>query len=109
MKIIKPVNYVIGDNLNFIVNNNLDFKNGDKAILIISSTPSIEQIKPVVLQFDNVVCPIQDILGNNLMSDQLRMLPKSTSGSIVRMAFGSNPKHFKILMQIKDSAYIEHS
>lgn len=109
MKIIRPVNYVVEDNINFIVNENLDLKNGDKVILIIKSIPSIDVIKPVGLQFNNVTCPIQDILGNNLMVDQIRMLPKSTSGSIVRMAYGNNPKHFKILIQIEDSAFITNS
>lgn len=109
MKIIRPVNYVETENIEFIVKDDLDLKNGAKVILIINSNPSIEQIKPVVLHFNDVICPVQDILGNNLMSDQLRMLPKSTSGLIVRLIYGSNPKHFKVLVQLKDSAFITNS
>ena len=107
MKIIRPVNYIVEENLKLIVKDNLDLKNGDKVVLIINSIPSIEIIKPVVLQFENVVCPVQDILGNFLMSDQIRFFPKSTSGCIIRMAYGSNPSHFKILIQLKESAYLD--
>jgi hypothetical protein len=55
----------------------------------------------------NTSIPVQDILGNNLMADQLRFICKNQCGNrVVRIIYGSNPSHFKVLQCLPESSAV---
>lgn len=117
--IIRNISYDIKDD-NFKINtrfNIKDIKNGMRFLLILPiELPKIENILPVyiIIRVNNeeTQIPIQDIIGNNLMSDQLEFLPKNENckendQKIVRMVYGSNPDHFKILQSLPNTKIVE--
>lgn len=79
------------------------FKNGCKYLLVIPCNliPAFKSVLPVFVAFNNVNTPITDrCIGNNLMTDQLRFIPNSNCGNkVLRLVYGSNPTHFKIISQ----------
>lgn len=108
-KVIKATSYTAGDN--FLINTSYEISsinNGNRFILALTADlPSITTITPVyvavTINGTSTNIPIQDILGNNLMSDQLKYIP----GGIVRLIYGSNPVHFKVLQVLPPSSYLE--
>jgi hypothetical protein len=69
----------------------------------------------IIITVDGVstALPIQDILGNTLMSDQLRFFPRAgtcacNSRGVIRMVYGANPAHFKVLQYLPESAALEY-
>lgn len=105
-KIIRPLEYRVEEDKFIIVITDCDLVNKDKYVLILSKKlPQIKTISRVYLQYREEYFELQDIVGNYVMSDQLRFLPQSTNGGIVRLIYGNRPKHFKILINIPDSIY----
>lgn len=70
--------------------------------------PAMTNTVPVYIVINingtSTTIPIQDILGNNLMSDQIRFICKNSCGNrVVRIVYGSNPAHFKVLQCLPNS------
>lgn len=108
-KVIKATSYTVGDN--FLINTSYSInsiENTNRFLLNLAiDLPSITTITPVYVAITidgtSTNIPIQDIVGNNLMCDQLRYIP----GGIVRLIYGSNPVHFKVLQVLPPSSYLE--
>lgn len=65
--------------------------NGELFKLVTCITvPAMTSILPVYITVNGVNYPVQDIIGNNLMSDKIH------SRRRYRLVFGTNPAHFKL-------------
>lgn len=113
-RVLKGTSYTVGNsfNINVTDTNITDLDNGQRFVLILQKDlPAMTTIVPVILVINGVNYPMQDILGNNLMSDQLRFFPQRCScrgrEGIIRIVFGANPNHFKVLQCLPNSAAIE--
>lgn len=102
-------------------NINTDFSvdkltNRNKYILILPiDLPAMTTILPVYVVINlngtQTAIPMQDIVGNNLMSDQLRFLSKNVNGErrgVARLVYGGNPAHFKVLQCLPESSAVEY-
>lgn len=116
-KIIRATSYTVGSSFNINTNFNINkLENGMRFLLILPvDLPAMTTIIPVYVIINvngtptNI--PVQDIIGNNLMSDQLKFLPKNcrcNSQGIARVIFGSNPNHFKVLQCLPESSAISY-
>lgn len=107
--VLKPHFYEIKDNLfKLVIKTQFPKENGARFVLLLEhKIPTTKDIYPVVISNNGEEYFIQDIVGNYIMSDQLKYFPKSLSGNIIRMIYGGNPKHFKLLMKLPDSAYLK--
>ena len=116
-RIIRATSYTIGNSFNINTNFSIrDLDNGMRFLLVLPiDFPAMTTIVPVyvVINVNGVATniPIQDIIGNNLMSDQLRFLPQRRNccrcEKIVRIIYGSNPSHFKVLQCLPESSAVE--
>lgn len=115
---IRATSYTVGNSFN--INTDFDIsslENGCRFVLTLPvDLPAMTTIVPVILviKVNGVVtnAPMQDIIGNNLMSDQLRFLRQigncnCNRRSVVRIVYGSNPGHFKILQCLPESSAVE--
>ena len=74
--------------------------------------PAMTTIVPVYIAITingvSTNIPLQDVIGNNFMSDQLRNLPKNACNcfGIARLIYGGNPQHFKVLNCVPSSSAI---
>lgn len=115
---IRATSYAIGSN--FTINTDFsinDLDNGMRFILTLPvDLPAMVTILPVRISIKvngvTTLIPVQDIIGNNLMSDQLRFFPRirdcrCRNKGIVRIVFGSNPSHFKVLQCLPESSAVE--
>lgn len=118
-KIIRATSYTVGNSFNINTNfsvNNLD--NGRRFILTLPiDLPAMTTIVPVYLVITvdgtSTNIPMQDVIGNNLMSDQLRFFARRGNcdcnrQGVARIIFGSNPSHFKVLQCLPQSAAVEY-
>lgn len=93
-----------GGNLLFTTNSTITPKNDCRYILkipctIIPQTP-FNAVVPVFVVVNGVNIPLQECIGNNVYSDQVRCMNKDNCGNIVlRLVYGSTPTHFKIISQ----------
>lgn len=116
-RVIRATSYTVGSSFNINTDFSIqDLDNGMRFLLTLPvDLPAMTTIVPVILVItvNGVVTniPMQDILGNNLMSDQLRFLPKCGNccnrKGVVRIIFGSNPSHFKVLQCLPQSGAVE--
>lgn len=90
-----------------------DLRNCKRYLLVLDEQlPAMTTIVPVYLQVNGSYYPVQDILGNNLMSDQLKSFPNVANGcgcncaKVARIVFGSNPEHFKVLICLPQSSAV---
>lgn len=82
----------------------MDLKNGSRYSLVFkNSIPEFRDTLPVKLVIGEDCYLLQDIIGNDLMSDQLRYIPKCVQldselygCNVARMIYGNNPLHFKL-------------
>lgn len=116
-KVIMATSYINGTTFNintdFSIN---DIENGDRFILVLPiDLPAMTTLTQVyvVITINGVstTVPVQDIIGNNLMSDQLRFFNrvgncKCNRKSVIRMVYGSNPSHFKVLQCLPESSAV---
>lgn len=110
---IIPTSYTVGATFNINTDfTDSDLENGKRYCLILNKDlPAMTTIVPVYLQVNGTYYPMQDILGNSLMSDQLRFFPRNVSpcgrcSGIARIIFGANPGHFKVLICLPQSSAI---
>ena len=113
-RIITQTEYVVGATFNI----STDFtdngvENGKRYILVLNKDlPAMTTVIPVYLQINGEYYPMQDLLGNNLMSDQLRAFPRKVSNcgcvssGIARIVYGANPPHFKVLICLPTSSAV---
>lgn len=93
-----------GGSFFFVTTSTITPKNGCTYILkvpcsLLPTTPltTVDQVYAVV---NGVNIPLQDCLGNNVYSDQIRCMRVDNCGNIVlRLVYGSTPAHFKIVSQ----------
>lgn len=113
-RVITPTSYTVGATFNINTSfTDADLENGKKYILVLNQNlPAMTTIVPVYLQVNGTYYPMQDILGNSLMSDQLRFFPRQTNNcgcrgaGIARIIFGSNVGHFKVLVCLPTSSAV---
>ena len=117
-RIIRATSYTVGNSFNINTDFEIgDLDNGMRFILSLPvDLPPMTTIVPVyvVIKVNGVVTniPVQDIIGNNLMSDQLRFFNRvgnceCNRKGVVRIIHGSNPTHFKVLQCLPESAAVE--
>lgn len=117
-KVIRATSYTVGNSFNINTNFSInDLDNGRRFILTLPvDLPAMTTIVPVYLVItvngtsQNI--PMQNIIGNNLMSDQLRFFTRRGNcdcnrRGVARIIFGSNPSHFKVLQCLPESAAVE--
>lgn len=115
---IRATSYTVGNSFN--INTDFDIsslENGCRFVLTLPvDLPAMTTIVPVILviKVNGVVTnvPMQDIIGNNLMSDQLRFLCQigncdCNRRGVARIVYGSNPSHFKVLQCLPQSAAVK--
>ena len=93
-----------GGSLFFVTNSTITPKNGCKyllkipcSILPLTALTTINQVYVVV---NGANIPLQECLGNNVYTDQIRCMNKDDCGNIIlRLVYGSTPTHFKIISQ----------
>lgn len=112
--IIRATSYTVGDSFNI----NTDFSistltNCQRFTLVLPiDLPAMTTIVPVYIAITingvSANIPLQDVIGNNFMSDQLRNLPKNACNcfGIARLIYGGNPQHFKVLNCVPSSSAI---
>lgn len=112
--IIKATSYTVGSSFNI----NTDFSistltNCQRFTLVLPiDLPAMTTIIPVYVVITvngtSTNIPLQDVIGNNFMSDQLRNLPKNACNcfGIARLIYGGNPQHFKVLNCVPSSSAI---
>lgn len=113
-RIITPTSYTVGATFNINTSfTDSDLENGKRYILVLNQNlPAMTTIVPVYLQVNGTYYPMQDLLGNSLMSDQLRFFPRSASNcgcgssGVARIIFGSNVGHFKVLVCLPTSSAV---
>lgn len=114
---IRATSYTVGNSFN--INTNFEIsslENGQRFILTLPiDLPAMTTIVPVILviKVNGVTTniPMQDIIGNNLMSDQLRFFNRQGNCNcnrqgVVRIIWGSNPTHFKVLQCLPASSAV---
>lgn len=116
-RVIRATSYTVGSSFNI----NTDFSinaltNCQRFVLTLPvDLPAMTTIVPVVLVINvNGVAtniPMQDIVGNDLMSDQLRFFCRKGNCDcnrmgVARIIYGSNPAHFKVLQCLPESSAI---
>lgn len=117
-RVIRATSYTVGNSFNINTDFEIgDLDNGMRFILSLPvDLPPMTTIVPVyvVIKVNGVVTniPVQDIIGNNLMSDQLRFFNRvgnceCNRKGVVRIIYGSNPTHFKVLQCLHESAAVE--
>lgn len=117
-RVIRATSYTVGNSFNINTDFEIgDLDNGMRFILSLPvDLPPMTTIVPVyvVITVNGVVTniPVQDIIGNNLMSDQLRFFNRvgncgCNRKGVVRIIYGSNPAHFKVLQCLPESAAVE--
>lgn len=117
-RVIRATSYTVGNSFNINTDFEIgDLDNGMRFILSLPvDLPPMTTIVPVyvVIKVNGVVTniPVQDIIGNNLMSDQLRFFNRvgnceCNRKGVVRIIYGSNPIHFKVLQCLPESAAVE--
>lgn len=77
-------------------------KNGCKYLLKIPCavlpTTAITTVNPVYVVVNGKNIPLQELIGNQIYTDQLKCLKPDNCGNIVlRLVYGSTPTHFKIV------------
>lgn len=110
-RVIVPTSYTVGATFNINTSfTDADLENGKRYILVLNKDlPAMSTIVPVYLQVNGIYYPMQDILGNSLMSDQLRAFPREfgcRGAGIARIIFGSNVGHFKVLVCLPASSAV---
>ena len=88
----------------FVTNSTITPKNGCRYILVVpchllplTAQTTIDQVYVVV---NGVNIPLQECLGNNVYTDQIRCMNVDKCGNIVlRLVYGSTTAHFKIVSQ----------
>lgn len=102
--VIRANSYTVGETFNINTTFDLDTtKNGKRYVLVLNEDlPSMTTIVPVTIivrvNGTDTAIPVQDIIGNNLMSDQLRFIgDRKCCDRVIRIIFGNNPNHFKVL------------
>ena len=88
----------------FVTNNQFIPRNGCKYILKVpcsilpqSSLTTVDQVYVVV---NGINIPLQECIGNNVYTDQIRFFNVDQCGNIIlRVVYGSTPEHFKIISQ----------
>ena len=112
-KILKSTSYTVGNSFNINITNEsiTDLENCERFVLILTQNlPAMTTIVPVYLVINGQNYPVQDLIGNNLMSDQLKYFPQSRNccvqQGVARIIFGSNPNHFKVLQCLPQSSAV---
>lgn len=108
--VIRATSYTAGAELTINTNfSTTALSNCDRFLLILPSdipaTTSITTVNmTLTVNGSSTTVPLQDIVGNNLMSDQVRFICKNQCGNrVVRIIYGSNPAHFKVLQCLPNS------
>lgn len=108
--VINATSYTAGAELTINTNFSVtSLSNCDRFVLVlpdsIPATTSITTVNiTITVNGTSTTIPIQDIVGNNLMSDQVRFICKNQCGNrVVRIIYGSNPAHFKVLQCLPSS------
>ena len=112
--IIRATSYTVGDSFNINANFSINsLTNCQRFTLVLPiDLPAMTTIVPVyvVITVNGTATniPLQDVIGNNFMSDQLRNLPKNGCNcfGVARLIYGSNPQHFKVLNCVPSSSAI---
>jgi hypothetical protein len=118
-KIIRATSYNVSSSFNIITDFSIDcVENGERFLLTLPvDLPAMTTIVPVyvLIKINNTqtYIPIQDLVGNNLMSDQLKYFPRTgscncCSRGVARIIYGSNPAHFKILLNLPESSAVAY-
>jgi hypothetical protein len=113
-RVITPTSYTVGSTFNINTTfTDTDIENGKRYVLVLNKNlPSMTTIIPVYLEVNGTYYPMQDRLGNNLMSDQLRSFPRNVascgcvSSGVARIVYGSNTGHFKVLVCLPTSSAV---
>lgn len=94
---------ISGNSYFLIVDSDIIPKNGCKYVIVIPCrvlppTTTLNQVF-VAINFRNY--PLTDrCIGNNVYNDQLRFVPTNCKGNkVLRVVFGNNTPHFKIISQ----------
>ena len=108
--VITATSYTAGAELTINTSfNTTALSNGERFVLVLPDTiPATTSITTVNITLNvngtSTTVPIQDIIGNNLMSDQVRFICKNQCGNrVVRLVYGLNPAHFKVLQCLPSS------
>lgn len=88
----------------FVTNSTITPKNGCKYILVVPCyllpQTAITSISQVYVTINGTNIPLQECIGNNVYTDQIRCFNVDKCGNIVlRLVYGSTPAHFKIVSQ----------
>lgn len=111
--IIRATSYTAG--AEFTINTNFSISalnNCQRFVLILpSNIPATTSITTVNITMTvngtSTTVPLQNIVGNNLMSDQIRFICKNQCGNrVIRLVYGSNPTHFKVLQCLPESSAV---
>jgi hypothetical protein len=116
---IRAVSYNVGSSFNIMTDYSInEIDNGEHFILTLPiDLPAMTTIVPVYVSIkingNQTYIPVQDIVGNNLMSDQLRYFPEAGScqcnmRGVARLVYGANPAHFKVLFSLPQSSAVEY-
>lgn len=98
------VTMVSTDGTTFTTNSTITPKNGCKYIIKVPCslipTASSTTISQVVVVVNGTKIPLQECVGNDVYTDQIRYFNVDSCGNIVlRVVYGSTPAHFKIISQ----------
>lgn len=93
-----------GGSFFFVTNSTITPKNGCKYILKVPCyllpQTAITAISQVYVTVNKVNIPLQECIGNNVFTDQIRYFNVDNCGNIIlRLVYGSTPAHFKIISQ----------
>lgn len=88
----------------FVTNSTITPKNGCKYILKVPCyllpQTAITTISQVYVVVNKINIPLQECIGNNVYTDQIRYFNVDNCGNIIlRVIYGSTPAHFKIVSQ----------
>ncbi len=95
---------VSGGSFFFVTNSTITPKNNCRYVLTVPCsilpTTAVTTISQVYVVVNGINIPLQNCVGNNVFSDQIRCMNVDKCGNIVlRMVYGSTPTHFKVLNQ----------
>lgn len=93
-----------GESFFFVTNSTITPKNGCSYILKVPCyllpQTAITTINQVYVVVNSVNIPLQECIGNNVYTDQIRYFNVDRCGNVVlRLVYGSTPAHFKIVSQ----------
>lgn len=93
-----------GGSFFFVTNSTITPKNGCKYILKVPCyllpQTAITTINQVYVTVNKINIPLQECIGNNVFTDQIRYFNVDNCGNIIlRLVYGSTPAHFKIVCQ----------